>query len=68
MTYKIRHNDDETWDLLDESGNVVSEANPSPCETPDDVIDAILTDLGVTEPYLSVFQTILTRDWGRVER
>jgi len=68
MTYQIRHNDDGTWDLLDESGNVVSEANPGPCETPDDVIEAILTDLGVTEPFLSAFRTILARDWERVEQ
>jgi hypothetical protein len=68
MTYQIVHHDDGTWDLLDEEGSVVSEGNPSPCQTPDDVIDAILADLGVTEPYLSVFRTILTRDWERAEQ
>jgi hypothetical protein len=67
MTYQIRHNDDGTWDLLDEEGVVVSEGNDSPCRTPDDVIDAILLDLGISEPYLSAFRTILTRDWERVE-
>lgn len=67
MTYQIRHNDDDTWDLIDENGNVVSEGNQNPCETPHDVIDAILDDLGVGEPQKTAFKTIMTRDWERME-
>jgi hypothetical protein len=68
MSYRIVDNGDGTWSLEDESGTVISADNPQPCTTPDDVIEAILVDLGVTEPFLSAIQTALVRDWERIEK
>lgn len=63
MTYEIRINEDGTWDLLTDSGTVISEGNSLPMQTPDDIIDAILDDMGVGDPQKRAFKVLFKQDW-----
>ena len=61
MTYKI-HEKTEGWELKDADGNIIA-SGQYPLTTPDDIIDAILDDMGVENPQRESFAVLFKRDW-----
>lgn len=66
MTYKLRRTSDSNFDLENDSGTVIASFTP-PVTTPDDIIDAILEDMGLGEPQKQVFRVLFKRDWELVD-
>lgn len=65
MTYQIEQSDGR-WTLKDEQGNVITEGD-LPLRTPEDVIEAILDDMGVGKPQKAALKVLFTQDWERSE-
>jgi hypothetical protein len=59
--------DDGTAVLKDSEGNIIDDTLHLPLKTPDDVLDAVLDDIGVVEPVKTAFKTLLNEDWEIVE-
>lgn len=64
MTYQIREGADAD-ELVNESGDVIATIN-HPVTVPDDIIDAILDDMGVGSPQKAAFKVLFTGDWEYV--
>ena len=62
MTYTVRIKD-ETWSLENDDGKTILSDEPLPAKTPDDIMDAILDDMGVGEPQKEAFKVLFKQDW-----
>jgi len=61
MTYKIIEHSDE-WELKNGDGESIATGD-YPLRTPDDIIEAILDDMGVGKPQRQAFGVLFRRDW-----
>lgn len=69
MTYEIeldRENDKAV--LKNSSGEIVNENLELPLQTPEDIIDFILEDMGVGTPQKKAFKVLFTKDWEISEK
>jgi len=62
MTYTLARISDDRYELRNKAGDVVDTFSP-PVTVPDDIIDAILDDMGVGKPQREAFKVLFTRDW-----
>jgi len=66
MTYTLRRTADDNYDLEREDGTVVTSLSP-PVTTPDDIVDAILDDMGIVAPQKEAFKLLFKQDWEIID-
>ena len=65
MTYQIVKGDDEST-VENADGEEIATLD-HPITAPDDIIDAILDDMGVGEPQKEAFSVLLKKDWEIID-
>ena len=65
MTYKIIPNGENS--IIEDPDGIEIATVEHPFTTPEDIIDAILDDMGVGKPQKEAFKVLFTRDWEVIE-
>lgn len=67
MKYEIKvDKEKDSYQIINESGSVIKTGD-TPINHPDDIIDAILDDMGVGDPKKKAFKTLFKKDWEVTE-